>query len=61
MAKIIVEYSAEFKQTLDWPDDEMGALNLDNLQANLVPCEDDLVDYEFDIKKVKLNGKDHDF
>ena len=61
MAKVIVEYTAKFKQTLDWPDDELDSFNHDNLESNLEPTEDDLVSYKFEILDVKLNGKDHVF
>ena len=59
MAKVIVEYTASFKQTLDWPDDELDGFNHNNLQANLSPSGDDLVSYEFEILDVNLNGKHH--
>jgi len=35
MAKITVIYTAILKQTIDWPDDEMDALDYDTLFLNL--------------------------
>lgn len=61
MAKVIVKYTATFKQTLDWPDDELGDFNYENLQVNLRPSEDDETGDEFEILSVKLNGEEYDF
>lgn len=61
MAKVIVEYTAKFKTTLEWPDDEIENLDYDNLQVNLTPSEDDWDGDELEICDLKLNGKDHSF
>jgi len=60
MSKVIVEYTATFKTTLHWPDDELEDFNLENLQVNLTPSEDDW-NSDCDIKTIKLNGEDHYF
>lgn len=61
MAKVIVEYTAKFKTTLDWPDDELKDFNYNNLQVNLTPSEDDWDGLELDVCELKLNGMDHYF
>jgi len=60
MAKVIVEYTVKIKQTLDWPDDELGDFNYENLEANLEPTIDD-VQSDYDISSVILNGEQHYF
>lgn len=61
MAKVIVEYTARIKQEIYWPDDELDHFTYDNVQANLEPSADDVVDEEFDVLSIKLNGEEHDF
>ncbi len=61
MAKVIIEFTVKFKQTLDWPDGELCEFTYDNLLCNLEPSEDDITDDDFDISSVKLNGKEYDF
>jgi hypothetical protein len=61
MAKIQVKYSVEMSQTIDWPDDELDNFNYDNLVCSCDPDKAEVVDYNFDIQQVSLNGKPHDF
>jgi hypothetical protein len=61
MNKVVVTYTAEFKTTLNWPDNEMGDFTLENLQSNITPSDDDFRGMDVDIIDLKLNGEDHYF
>ena len=60
MAKVTVVYTATFKQTIDWPDDELGDLTYENVEINLDPI-DAVFTGELDIDDVKLNGENYEF
>lgn len=61
MAKVQVKYSVEMTETIDWPDDELDDFNYDSLVSNCDPDKADIVNHDFDIQEVSLNGKPHDF
>lgn len=60
MAKVTVKYTATFMQTIDWPDDELGDFNSDNLVANIDPNKSEFTG-ELEIDDLELNGKEHWF
>jgi len=61
MAKVTVEFTAKFRQTIDWPDDELADLNYENLSINVNHADADAECTDVEILRVKLNGKEHHF
>jgi len=59
MPKLTVKYTVEYTETIDWPEDEVDALNFDNLACNLNPEESACGDV--DISSVLENGLEYDF
>ena len=60
MALVTVEYTVTCKQSIEWPDDEMGIFNYENLELNLNTTEDDVLEID-EITSVKVNGVERDF
>jgi hypothetical protein len=61
MAKVKVKYLIEMVQEIEWPDDELDSFNYESLISNCDSNEAEIVDSDFDIYDVTLNGKDHNF
>lgn len=62
MAKVLVKYTATVLEIIDWPDDEMGDFNEDNLELNIDGLDGNIKDFTFEeILSVKVNGKEHQF
>jgi hypothetical protein len=61
MAKVKVKYLIEMVQEIEWPDDELDNLTYDSLMCNCDPNTAEIVDSDFEIYDVTLNGKDHNF
>lgn len=55
MAKISVEYTATVQQVINWPDDELDDLNLENIECNLDISEATNITVN-EITTVKKNG-----
>ena len=61
MAKVEVEYTVKIKQTINWPDDEMGDFTYDNLCCNLDVDEGSFEHGTEDITNVTVDGQHHAF
>ncbi len=60
MAKLRVKYTMIVEQDIDWPDDELGDLNYENLMINL--DHDDAHEWQVDdIQEITKNGEDFNF
>ncbi|MBL4908947.1 MAG: hypothetical protein JKX78_03840 [Alteromonadaceae bacterium] len=58
MASIKVTYTQTrtLTQTIDWPSDEMGDFNRENLECNLEPDDAQEQESEVEIRTVTLDG-----
>jgi hypothetical protein len=61
MAKIKVNYLVEMTQEIEWPDDELDSLTYDSLMCNCDLNNAEIVNHDFDIYDVTLNGEHYDF
>ena len=61
MAKIRVKYTVTATQYIDWPDDEMGDFNYDNLESNLDATNLSTLLEVDDILEVEVNNEPHEF
>jgi len=60
MAKLRVVYTVQHVEYIEWPDDEMDALDYDNLMCNLDPNEAKFKDVD-DIVDIKKDGEEFYF
>ena len=60
MATIKVTFTVQATQEIEWPDDELDALDYDNLCANIDIDKASISD-DFDIIGVLKNGEWHNF
>ena len=60
MAKLTVEFTAKFYQTIDWPDDELDNLQYDNLLCSLYVNQGDEHEIE-EITAIQKDGEEFDF
>ena len=60
MARVKVKFIIPMTAVIEWPDDELGDLNYDNLCANL---DVDTADhnYEFEVLSAEIDGEELEF
>ena len=57
MAKVKVKYRVELEQIIDWPDDELDNLSHESIVCSCEPAEAQVVDHNFELQEVTINGE----